>query len=285
MKYFLSCLLLSGVFSQLFAQEVQIREQDNFWRRRVVKRIDMNEKINQPLHNHGFDVMVTSANAKYAEKNGLIVAFLNGVEKGDFLAYNPDTGKPMDWQTLFARMKEQGGVWEDNNAEIAFAEEEEKSSNTFANWNEELDKQEKNSFIAYTKKQKNSPQKALNSQINYTPYEQEFQIVEDWIFDKNRSVMAYNIDYFQVIWSDPSGVSRDKVLANFYYKDVSELLEKTQWQNRMNEAETRSMKEIFDLHIYHGIVTNVSGREVQTLYESQKREQEMIEYEHNLWNY
>jgi hypothetical protein len=53
----------------------------------------------------------------------------------------------------------------------------------------------------------------------------------------------------------------------------------------MNEAETRNMKEIFELHIYHGIVINVSGREVQTLYESQKREQEMIDYEHNLWNY
>jgi hypothetical protein len=282
MKYFLSCLILSGIFTQLFAQEVKIREEDNFWRRRVVKRIDMNEKINQPIHNHALDVMT---NGKYAERNGLIVALLNGAEKGDFLAYNPDTGKPMDWQTLFARMKEQGGIWEDNNAEIAFAEEDDKSGNTFASWNEEIEEQEKSSFLSYAKKQKYAPQKAMNQQINYTPYEQEFQIVEDWIFDKNRSVMAYNIDYFQVIWSDPTGISRDKVLANFRYKEVETLLEKTQWQNRMNEAETRNMKEIFDLHIYHGIVINVSGREVQTLYESQKREQEMIDYEHNLWNY
>lgn len=283
MKYLLSCLILSGIFTQLFAQEVKVREEDHFWRRRVVKRIDMNEKINQPLHNHALDVMVT--NGKYAEKNGLIVALLNGAERGDFLAYNPDTGKPMDWQTLFARMKEQGGVWEDNNEEISLAEEDEKATNTFASWNEEIEKQENNSFTAYSRKQRNKPQKAINQRINYTSYEQEFQIVEDWIFDKNRSTMVYNIDFFQVIWSDPTGVSRDKVLANFFYKDISPLLEKTQWQNRMNEAETRSMKEIFDLHIYHGLVTNVSGREVQTLYESQKREQEMIEYEHNLWNY
>ena len=109
--------------------------------------------------------------------------------------------------------------------------------------------------------------------------------MEDRIFDKNRGEMVYRYDYFQLIWTDPGETLPEKELCVFRYADVSETLDEVVWINRHNDAERRSIKEIFDLRLFNSFIINVSGSGVTSLPEAERRRQQLVEYEHHLWNY
>lgn len=122
-------------------------------------------------------------------------------------------------------------------------------------------------------------------EVDYGAYEEVIHMVEDWIFDKNTSTMVKKVDFFEIIWVDPTGTLPDKVLARFKYEDVRDQLDQTMWKNRFNDAEIRTLREVVELRIFNGILINVGGEGVMTLQEADRRKQEMIEFEHHLWNY
>ncbi|MFN0201699.1 MAG: hypothetical protein ACKVTZ_09275 [Bacteroidia bacterium] len=277
MKSFLLIMSLLAVgFVQ--AQQVETRVEDHFWRRRVVKRIDLNEKINQPLIYH--DDQVSYGKQRYSEKNGLIQALIHGVEMGKYKVYDPDNSKELDWAALDKKMRKLNHVAK-NFDKKALAKEGQILVNEFDRLLAEEEEMEAKSLKAG----KEEDEEEVIPATDYTPFEQILQVVEDYTFDKGQSRMFYNVDFFQIIWSDPQGLLPDRILANFRYKDVVDILEQTQWKHRFNEAEIRSVKEIFDLHLYHAILVNVAGIDVHSLAEAQKRELEILEYEHNLWQY
>ena len=67
--------------------------------------------------------------------------------------------------------------------------------------------------------------------------------------------------------------------------DVLDVLENTAWVNKYNDAETRNLREVFELRLFNSFVTNVSGRGIPTLANSQYRTNQLTEFEHNLWQY
>jgi len=269
-------VLLMGCTLSTFAQH-NIPVEDHFWRRRVVRRIDMKEKVNAPMVAHadhvGFD-------PHYSEHNGIVVALLNGLKKGRYLAYHPDRlDKTMTYQQVLERMHKLEAMSDEElpgEGGIALREETvQESLDEFAladDANKRLA-----SVLGETAED--------FSDVDMSAYEEVFHFIEDIIFDKNSSRLVYDIDFFQIVWSDPRGVLPERVLAHFKYDDVEEVLRQTRWENRFNDAKARSMKEIFDLRLFHAIIIDVSGQPVYSLLEAEDRRQEIIEFESNLWSY
>jgi len=272
------------------AQEREIREADHFWRKRVVNRISLIEKFNKPLVAHSAS-FYGDGNGKYSETDGIVVSLISGVKAGKYVAYHPDSwDKTLEYPDLRARMREFEGQlinesdndWEtdDYMASDDFTVDEDPfidADTVFANdWpfeevNPAVDNAETASYD--------------DSEIDYYPYEQVLHVVEDWIFDKGQSEMVQRIDFFEIIWVDPSGVLPESVLARFKWKEVKPQLEQTSCQNRFNDAEARSMKEVMALRMFNSLVIHVGNQPVRTLHEAIRRKQELIEFEHHLWSY
>ena len=274
------CLILG---TSAIAQ-FKVRRDDHFWRKRVVNRISMVEKINKPLVHH--ESHFYSEGGQYSEQQGLVVSLINGVKSGKYTAYDPDQGtKPMSYQELVDRMNEFDqamGIEED-------FDEDADSSPRESEWSDEgwdvstSDEEWASPFEEeLSKESAPAPEPEV---VDYGPYEEVIHMVEDWVFDRTRSSMVYNIDFFEIIWVDPSGLLPEKVLARFKWDEVRDQLEKTQWKNRFNDAQVRSMAEVFELRLFNSILINVGGEPIRTLQEAERRRQELVEYEHHLWSY
>jgi len=293
--------LISVWMVAIVQAQPHIRPEDHFWRRRVVNRIDLREKMNAPLVIH--ESSYYSANAKYSQSAGMVSSLIEGLKSGAYKAYHPeDWDHTLAYEDVQARMQEfSEALWggnEDEGFEPFPGEETDDFEDPFADdpfapVEETADPwfpDEQNDPNAYWEtglaEEKVTEQEAeIEEPVDLMPYEEVIHMVEDWVFDKNRSMMVQQIDYFEVIWVDPSGVLPEKVLARFLWKDVRKQLDDTQWKSRFNDSEARSIAEAFELRLFHGYPIDISGNPVLTLDEAEKRRQELIEFEHNLWSY
>lgn len=279
------------------------RVEDHFWRQRVVNRIDLREKINAPL------VYKESAfytdNSQYEERSGLITALMNGLKSGDFTAYDPDSlKKPMSWKEVFQKFNEYEG------ALIGDSESLGEESSEFNNFEGDegfefegggtegsTDDPLSDPFADPFASPSGSPDDLTGSAeaaaapapmsqtADFTSLETVVQFVEDRIFDKVRSDMIYDILFIEIIWTDAGGLVPEQRLCTFKYDEVLAALERTQWKNRFNDAEMRSLREVFELRMFHSYIINVGGSGVRSLPESERRRQKMVEFEHHLWSY
>ena len=249
--------------------QAPVRIDDHFYRRRVVNRIDLGEKINRPL--------VQSLSSIYGElsqtNRGLVGLLLQGMKEGKVVAYHPDsTSVPLSYEEVVRRMQD-----------FSFIPDELSEEEVAADWDEFPDE---DGWVAEPEELgEGDLSGSLDPLDDLGPYETVIQFVEDRIFDKNRGEMVYHIDYFQVIWSDPGETLPEKYLVNFRYKDVMDLMDEAIWVNRFNDAERRTLKEIFDLRLFHSYIINVSGNGARSLPEAELRRQALVEYEHHLWHY
>ena len=284
----LKITLILSVFLSTFSVSAQytVRESDHFWRKRIVNRISLEEKINRPLVHH--ESAYYGTDGEYPEKNGLIMSLINGLKQGKYLAYHPeDWSKTMSYQELEERMKEfelalvGEDNWGDDDEPFEEIEDEFSTSGdrlTEDEWAFVSAGEDETEVVSQTPVE-------VPIQIDYSAYEQVIHMAEDWIFDKGRSELKKSIAFFEIIWVDPTGVLPEKVLGRFKWKEVEEQLDQTQWKNRFNDGHTRSMKEIFVLRLFHGFMINVGGEPVADLMEAERHRQKLIEFEHNLWSY
>ncbi|MEM6802482.1 MAG: hypothetical protein AAF696_13825 [Bacteroidota bacterium] len=285
--------LLLSVVAAAFSQP-SIRPEDHFWRKRIVNRIPLNEKMNKALVFH--ESSFYGNEGKYKERDGLIATLINGVKEGKYVAYDPDNWeKIMNYEDLLARMDKF------DKALLGDADEFEDESDSFEENLENEDEWE--SSEEWTLGEEGETEDwatpfevdeldASEGQDGYeehepdlAQYEEVIHLVEDWIFDKTRSDMLQVPSFFEIIWSDPTGSLPEKVLARFAWKDVKEQLDNAQWKSRFNDAESRSLKEAFELRLFHSIMISVGGEPIRSLQEAERRRQEIIEFEHHLWSY
>ncbi|GEM_PF-2515425 len=272
---------------QLNAQ-YSVRKDDHFYRKRIVNRISLMEKINQPLVYH--ESAYYDTGGEFSERNGLIASLMNGLKQGKFVAYHPDDwSQTLDYDAMISRMKEFDEAltgendWDEGEEELFEIEDEFQTPNAKEEW--ELNEWALEPSEEKEHKQPPKPVVEAPYVIDYGPYEQVVQMVEDRIFDKGRSEMRNNIDFFEIIWVDPSEVLPEKVLARFRWQEIEEQLDQTQWKNRFNDGHTRSMKDIFVMRMFHSYMIDVGGEPIQSLMEAERRRQELVEFEHNLWSY
>lgn len=126
-------------------------------------------------------------------------------------------------------------------------------------------------------------------------------IKEDWVFDRKRSRLYYDIQTVGiVIPADKSPSGLETQVAYFKYKDLDKLFrsdpKKFIWYNSQNQAQHKNLADAFDLRLFYGRIYKVSnpkdrdligqyGSEREGLMKSYQLEQQLMEQEHGLWEY
>ena len=126
----------------------------------------------------------------------------------------------------------------------------------------------------------------------------KFRIKEDWIFDEETSTMVVRIIGIAPVMEvvDAQGNIRgDQVLFWVHYPTARPMLSKYQVFNPVNDAVTLSWEDLLEMRYFSSIIikaSNVYDRRIQdyaigkdALYESDRIEQEMFNFEQSLWSY
>ena len=281
----LAVMMISSI--AVFSQQHHVRDEDHFWRKRVVNRISLIEKINAPLIFR--ESSFYNDDPRFKETDGIVMAILNGAKQGKYIAYDPYEDKAYDYNALILRMEEfEQALYGENNDDFDAYEETDDLTNRDQfeedfedEWEFEVDDFEFEEEITV----EDETFEEDTVEINMAPYENVIHMIEDWIFEKNSSRMIQEIRYFEIIWTDPTGTLPDKILCRFKYEDIEEQLASTKWKNRWNDSQSMSMKDAFAMRLFNGIMIDVGGRPVTSLYEAERRRQEIVEFEHHLWSY
>jgi len=138
--------------------------------------------------------------------------------------------------------------------------------------------------------------------LEYLPKQlYQMQMKEDYIFDKQRSRAYHDIQSITVlIPSEFNAKGIEEPIATFKYKDLVEVFKKDPraiYFNPSNDAEHRSLVDAFDLRLFSSYIIKVSNPRDEYLVdiytESQKqgimasywKANELMEFEHNLWEF
>ncbi|WP_460985502.1 gliding motility protein GldN [Spirosoma fluminis] len=126
------------------------------------------------------------------------------------------------------------------------------------------------------------------------------EIKEDWIFDRKRSRLYYDIQTVTIyLPSDKNAAGLEVPLATFKYKDLDKLFrsdpKKFIWYNPQNQAQHKNLADAFDLRLFYGRITKVANPndtdligmygDREGLLKSYQTEYELMETEHSLWEY
>lgn len=283
---------MTDVVAQIPGARIPPRVDDHFWRRKVVNRIDLQEKINEPL-TYVEDPGIYG-NPSFGETRGVVVSLINGLKSGKYLAYMPDSlNKSLTYEDVVKIAQKidgsnSSGGGDDWDSEDSGGFDDFDGGDDFGgdDWGSDFGDDsgddlgggegDSDPFAAGA---------AVEGDFAIGPFESVLEFIEDRIFDKNRSDMVYDIQYLRLVWVDPGETLPDKNFICFRYADVLETLEDTQWKNKFNDAEYRNMREIFEMRLFSSYIINVSGRGVRTLPESDFRRNQLVEFEHHLWSY
>lgn len=289
-KVLLATLLLTAAY--LADAQVRPREDDHFWRKRVVMSIDLDEKVNKPLKESEYDNSnyEVGKNKKYGvSTRGMIYALLRGFEENKYPGYNPDslhrTLSLADFQKRYQKKTSGAATPAAGSTETGT---EEGLDGEGLGDEEGLGEDDGlgDDFAAEGADVAGGAATTKKAEVLYEGLDRLLEIVEDRIFDKVRSDMVYDIQYIRIYFIDPFGNDAlNQSMIAFRYSDVKEALDGAQWKNPANDAENRSLKEIMELRLFRGFVTAMSSSRPNSLYESDLRSQQMLEFEHNLWSY
>lgn len=280
----LSMLFLLNFTSALHAQ-FPPKDEDQLIRQKVIVTVPLNEKMNQPLI-FKEPLQYTPNPTRYPERNGLIESLLMGLKLAKYTGFNGDSldwsNTTYTWSELLAKdrkLNDMGG------GEGDLGDSEGESGFEDFGGEEGMDEFGDEGGGSEDAIDEGSGGGRLG--INLAPYTDKFEIIEDRIFDKKRSDMYYDVKWIRLVWVDPGSVAPDNYLIAFKYIDVMNQLDETQWKNRHNDAEYRSMREVVELRMYHSFIIDVSGNSgsVENLNDAEYRRNQMVEYEHHLWHY
>jgi len=259
------------------------------------RRIDLREKQNQPL---------------FSNNNEITKYLIDGVKSGILDAYdeeNLEKRLTLDEfnERLFKRFE--GGGLSQEEIDAGFGSDaaaddgwgEDAATGTDDGWGEETATEDNTQNGTATPK-------TASSQAPTDGYEmdaKEFYIIElqeDWIFDRQRSRQYFDIQTVTVkIPAEGSNDGLEKVLASFKYKDLVHFFRNNPnavWFNEANTAKHINLADAFELRLFHGRIVKKSNSldkyldEVysspqEALNKSQELEYELIEFEHNLWEF
>ncbi|MGD1840387.1 MAG: gliding motility protein GldN [Thermonemataceae bacterium] len=129
---------------------------------------------------------------------------------------------------------------------------------------------------------------------------------EDVIFDKKRSRMYFDIQSLTLIVPNiDAGGIQDRRIAQMKFKEVHEYLSevydssnenRAYWYNKNNNRRKMSYADAFDLRLFSSRIIKVSNPDgdylnvqypniTEELAKSQEIEYELMEFEHNLWEF
>jgi hypothetical protein len=266
-------LASSAVSGQVPGYRVPPRTEDHFQRDLVVTRIDLTEKINQPLvSTMSLDLYTPSAGQEY---RGLVAALISGLKSGKYLAHDPDElSKTLTYEDVTAISRQFNDVGD--------VEEPEWIEEDDINLDTEAEQEVFDDGLGWSDA---GDEGDTDQEVALAPLESVVELIENRIFDKNRSAQIYDLQYIRIVWVDPGETLPDRNFVCFKYSDVVETLEATRWANRHNDAEDRNLREILDERIYSGFLLNVRDSYARTKEQAAFRAQQLVDFEHHLWQF
>ena len=231
------------------------------------RRIDMNEKQNQPF---------------FSREREISTLIIDAVKNGLLTPYNNDSVvTPMKMEAFLENLKipESGGVLSEEEIALGFGEEED-------TWGGEEVAQE------------------TVVELNEYP-SRDFSIVEikeDYFFDVMRSRMYHDIHALTLILpADKNPALFEKPIASFRFVDLANLFrstpEKSIWFNTKNPARHLNMTDAFLLRLFSSTITKIANPQDEAIVDiysksrkqaaiaSQQAEHGLVDFENQLWEY
>ncbi|WP_297097070.1 gliding motility protein GldN [uncultured Draconibacterium sp.] len=258
--------IVNGAYKQTDIYEkkpmplVSVREADVFWQKTLWRVIDLREKMNIPLYYPTIPI---------ADRSNLISLLLKGIEMGQLTPYDAQADDDFKIPMSYAQVKARFG---------AEATTEEK--------------------IDFDTGERTTVQ--VQGEIRPTEIKQ-YMIKEQWYFDKQTSTLNVRIlgicpirEYMRD--GDTSGeVQRQKVFW-IYYPEARPLLATNLVQNPYNEARQQSFDDMFIKRMFNSYIVKESNmynnRDISSylvgkdaMLESKRIEDEIFNYEQDLWEY
>jgi Gliding motility associated protein GldN len=271
-----------------------IDDSNIMWKQRLWRRMDLNEKQNQPFFSKGNEI------TKY---------LIEWVQSGVLQPYRGDSLKTKITKEDFLKNLVMENTIGDNalsDAEKAAGfgtEAGGTSAGADDGWGDPKPKTPATGGTTPPANDGfgNTPKPASTGGEYYFAKELSvLEIREDAIFDKQRSRLYYDIQSITVIVpANKTTAGFDKTVASFRYKDLDKLFRSNPncvWYNEQNEAQHKNMADAFDLRLFHARLTKkgnskdddldtIYGGSKQGLVQSQQLEYKLMEMEHNLWEY
>jgi gliding motility associated protien GldN len=297
-SYVLALVFLAtlGAISPNMAQETTnyvnhnstsgIPDYDIMYKKRLWRRMDLKEKQNRSF---------------FAFNNEITKIIIEGVNAGVLFPYKNDSLLTrMSREEFLENMKMPvygGEVLSDEEKAMGFTEDDawgdDDGWGDDSGWGDEE-----------TGDDKSADASATAGADYFFPADVEvLEIMEDWVFDKRRSRLFYDIQSITLILPSTkfpeTGLQRQ--VATFKYKDLEELFrsmpEEALWFNPQNSAEHKNLADAFLLRLFSARLIKVSNPEdsyIADIYNtnpkdgliaSQRIEEELLELEHELWEY
>jgi len=248
---------LDGAYEKVTLKEREIipydhvREADVIWSKRIWRVIDCKEKVNLPFVH---------------PKLGLVKVVHDAAKKGELQVYNPGEIGEVFKETISTQDVQNIGVRNDTISRINIETGLEERVATF------------NDFDPSTVT--------------------KLRLKEDWFFDKETSTMLVRIIGVALIrekLSENGDVLGDEVMYWVYYPDLRSILSQYPVYNIKNEAATMSWEDLFEIRYFSSYVmkeSNAYDRRIKDyaagldlLYESDRIQNDIRNYESDLWEY
>ncbi|MBT8196712.1 MAG: gliding motility protein GldN [Bacteroidia bacterium] len=259
--------VLDGVYVKEHAQFrrvvpfAHLREADVMWSKRIWRVIDLDEKLNLPFR--------YPASKSMADRASLIDVIMDAVEEGTLTAYS-SIDDEFTLQLTKDEIEKVGGAGVDS-TQITDPDPPYLTRDTVIKREFSRDK-----VIAY-------------------------RIKEDWFFDKQRSVIESRlIGIAPMMYAeDDQGEIREGniriPLFWIYYPEARNMLVNAEVYNRGNDAERRTYDDVFQKRMFNSYIfkeSNVFDRRIEeyktgidALLEAERIKHEIINLEHDLWEF
>ena len=269
-----------------------IRESDILLKKRIWRRVDLNEKQNKPF---------------FAYNNEISKIIIEAVKAGVLTPYTNDSLKTRMSREDFVeklQIPNQGGGLTEEEKAMGFGEESTEGGGGWddSGWGSEP-AADAGSGSSKSGSGSTDASSTASSGIEFLPREiNVLELMEDMIFDKRRSRLYWDIQGVKLIIPASkfdTGLLRE--VAVFKYKDLEQLFRsmpgEAVWFNPNNNAGHLNLADAFTLRLFNGRIVKVANPDDSYLVDiynrspkdglmaSQWIEQQLLEMEHELWEF
>lgn len=297
--------------SPLFKSSERIAYYEQLYRFRVTRFVDLKERQNAGFKSNKSNI------------GGLIIDLINSKK---ISAYSGAFGDPAEFENVMADtaalVMSANFVRSQTRGEWSATDQYQAGEKVIVDVTDEKGISDKNVFAALQDNSGKEPttngaywqdQGPMNNKLSKASVV-GVDLVEDVIFDKRRSRLAYDILAIGVDILDPA---TGEVQPRFYvkYADLTAQIEKLYrsknvperksviWQNRYNPSESKKFTDAFKLRLFHGVIKKVEnpddlsimdiiydknngkGSYAEGVFAMWEKEMELMEKEHNLWEF